>query len=112
MTWSYCVWRIAASQDQVSPEFRNGVIREYMLFVLALGWQPSEIYLGPGAEAVEGLDVWRDLFLSQLKTRFGGGNSTERQVLRDALESLDRGKRHVYEGYDWLEEELFGVESI
>jgi hypothetical protein len=112
MTWSYCVWRIAASQDQVSPEFRNGVIREYMLFVLALGWQPSEIYLGPGVDAVEGLDVWRDLFLTELQARFMGGNSAERTALKDALESLDQGKRHVYEGSDWIEEKLFGGQSI
>ena len=112
LTWSLCVWRIATSQDQVGPQFRSQVIREYMLFVLALGWQPSEIYLGPGAEAVEGLEAWRDLFLSELKARFVGGNSAERTVLRDALESLDQGKRHVYEGCDWLEEELFGGHSI
>jgi hypothetical protein len=110
VTWSLCVWRIAASQDQVGPQFRSEVIREYMLFVLALGWQPSEIYLGPGAEDVEGLDVWRDLFLSELQARFVVGNSADRAVLRDAFESLDRGKRHVYEGYDWLEEKLFGGE--
>ena len=54
-----------------------------------------------------GLDVWRDLFLSELREHFSG-NSLKRSALKDAMESLDQGKRFVSEGYDWLEEKLFG----
>jgi hypothetical protein len=107
LTWSFCVWNIASSEDQVSPEFRKYTIKQYLLFVLALGWGPSEIYLGSSRGHVAGLDTWRDLFLGQLRDRFRG-DASKRTVLREAMEDLDQGKRYVSDGYDWLENELFG----
>jgi len=108
LTWSLCVWNIAGSQGHVGPEFRKHVIEQYLLFVLALGWQPSEIYVGPVGDKVEGLHVWRDLFLSELQARFASGDSLERESLKDAIASLDQGKRHVFEGHTWLKEKLLG----
>jgi hypothetical protein len=108
MTWSFCVWHIADSQHQVAPEFRNSIIQDYLVFMLKLGWQPSEIFLGPVEGNAEGLDVWRDLFLSELQARFMGGGSTKQNALKNAFESLDQGKSYVYEGRTWLEKELFG----
>src|SRR5258708_25557875 len=32
--WSYCVWSIADSENQVSPSFRDSIIREYLKFIL------------------------------------------------------------------------------
>ena len=78
----------------------------WLVFILEPGWQPSEIYSGP-ADEVEGLDAWRDVFMKELKEDFSGF-SRLRQALKDSVESLDQGKSYVYEGYDWLYEELFG----
>jgi hypothetical protein len=108
-TWSFCVWSIADSEQQVASEFRRYAIKQYLVFILQLGWEPSEVYFGPAAGNVEELDIWRDLFLSQLQNRFVGANQIQRAALQDAFESLDRGKRYVYEGYTWLEEKLSGI---
>jgi len=89
-TWSFCIWRIADSQNRVSPKFRNHVIENYLLFVLALHGQPSEISSGPVSDEVEGLCVWRDLFLHQLKARFGSSASLKDKALKEAVDSLDR----------------------
>lgn len=106
-SWSFCVWRIADSQGRVSPDFRNDVIREYLLFVLALKGEPSEIYVGPARKDAEGLVAWRDLFLSELRQRIAG-DPRKGEAIREAFESLDQGKMFVSEGYDWLEGQLFG----
>jgi hypothetical protein len=106
LTWSLCISSIADSGDQVSPEFRHDAIRQYLLFVLALGWQPNEVSPGLGNDDCD-FDEWRDLFLRDLKARFRSPNDVEREALKNAFESLDRGKYFVLEGYDWLENELF-----
>jgi hypothetical protein len=105
--WSLAVWSIADSQCQVGLQFRNHVIERYLLFILELGWGPSEIYFGP-ENNVEGLDIWRDLFLSELQALFTPDDS-RRTALDESLESLDQGKRYVFNGYDWLKEKLFGA---
>jgi hypothetical protein len=107
-TWSLCVWSIADSDDEVSPEFRNHIVEQYLVFMLKLGWQSSEIYFGSAGNNVQGLDIWRDLFLRELQNRFMPTNSPERRVLKEAAELLDKGKGYVIEGYGWLEEQLFG----
>jgi hypothetical protein len=108
--WSFCVWGIADSQGRVSPEFRNNVIREYLLFILALKGEPSEIYAGPVGIDTKDLVAWRDLFLSELRRRIAG-NSRRRDAIAEAFGSLDQGKMYVSEGYDWLEGQLFGDRS-
>jgi len=105
--WSFCIWNMSESEGEVSPDFRKSIIKQYLLFILALGWGPSEV--GPGVRNdTKGLDIWRDLFVNELQRRFLG-NSRGKQVLKDAMASLDRGKLFVSEGYDWLEEQLFGT---
>jgi len=106
--WSFCIWRIADSEDRVSLPFRNDVTEEYLKFVLALHGQPSEVYAGSVSSTVEGLRAWRDLFLHELKSRFGSSRTGEKTALREAFDSLDQGKRYISEGSAWLEEELFG----
>jgi len=106
MTWSFCVWSIADSDGQVSPSFRDSIIQEYLKFVLELGWAPSEVYHGPGANGVQGLEVWRDLFAEELRQRFAGDSGKRLDALKSAMESLDRGKMYVFDGYDWLEQKL------
>lgn len=103
--WSYCVWWIADSQDQVSQSFRDHVIKQYLLFMLALGWEPSEVYFGHVGS--EGLQAWRDLFMSELRHRFAVDRRERIDALRSAIGSLDQGKRYVSEGYSWLKETLF-----
>jgi len=108
-TWSFCVWNISGSKGQVSPDFRKYAIKQYLLFILELGWGPSEV--GAGIEnSTVGLDAWRDLFLRELQHRFAGDPSGK-EVLKEALESLDEGKRYVSDGLDWLKEKLFGSSS-
>jgi hypothetical protein len=109
--WSSCILCIADSQNQVSKEYRNYVIEQYLLFVLALGWEPGEIYRGSARKDVKGLDAWRDFFLSELRKRFASGNPREKQAIRDAFGSLDRGKYFVSEGHKWLDEALFAGRS-
>ncbi len=104
--WSFCVWSIADSQCQVAPEFRSEIIRDYLAFILELGWQPSEIYFGSTGN-VEGLDAWRDLFLVELQKRFTHGGPATMAALKEAAESLDKGKGY-YNGYAWLEKQIFG----
>ena len=109
-SWSFCVWCIANSQGLVSPEFRNNAIREYLLFILELKGEQSEIYAGPVGIDTEDLVAWRDLFLSELRLRIAG-NPRREDAIREAFESLDQGKMYVSEGYDWLEGQLFGDRS-
>ena len=104
-TWSFCVCSIADSGHQVSPEFRNRIIKHYLAFILKLGWQPSEICFSTDANNVEGLDVWRDLFLDELIFRFRLGD-IEREALKKAISTMDKGKRYVFEGHPWLKEQL------
>jgi len=82
-----------------------------LVFILKLGWQPNEVcfHLAQGAD---GLQVWRDLFLKELKERFAGDRPERIDALNSAMESLDQGKRYVFEGYGWLQKELFGSTSI
>ncbi|MGA8153316.1 MAG: hypothetical protein WB952_20360 [Terriglobales bacterium] len=107
LSWSFCVWSIADSPQQVTPEFRTRIIEQYLVFMLKLGWQASEIYFGPVGN-VEGLHVWRDLFLRELKARFWLSDPLRTAALRNAMNSLDHGKGYVIQGYTWLEKELFG----
>src|SRR6185437_4937372 len=68
-SWSFCVWRIAGEEDQVSARFRRDFIREYLVFVLALKEEPNEIYHGPAHMNIEALVPWRDMFLVELRER-------------------------------------------
>jgi hypothetical protein len=111
LIWSFCVWNIADSKAQVSPGFRDGLIREYLKFILELGWEPSEVYHGPSGNGVQGLETWRDLFAEELRQRFVGDSGKRLDTLRQAMQSLDRGKMYVFNGYDWLEQKLFGSQK-
>jgi hypothetical protein len=90
----------------VSVDFRNSIIVEYLAFMLALGWEPNEIIRGASVRAKE-LHAWSDLFVNELKRRFLG-DSLRKRSLREAFDTLDRGKRFVFEGRSWLEKEMFG----
>jgi len=103
--WSFCLWVIADSVGRVSPDFRRDIIKQYLLFILELGWQPSEISFRL-AHVADGLQTWRDLFLGELRARFRGDRVERVNALRGAMGSLDQGKRHVSEGYSWLEASL------
>jgi len=102
--WSSCVWSIADPTTEVSERFRKAAIEDYLVFVLELGWSPSEIYYHH-VDRIEGLEVWRDLFVKELKDQFRGFPRSQ-EMLRDAVQSLDQGKRYVFDGYDWLHREL------
>jgi hypothetical protein len=108
-TWSWCVWSIADSQQLVSAEFRNHIIEQYLMFVLALHGQPSEIYHCSVTGDVQGIQAWRDLFLGELRSRFGPSDPLQKGMLEDAFKHLDKGKSFVSQGSDWLEQELFGT---
>jgi hypothetical protein len=108
--WSFCIWHIADSQGRVSPEFRNDVIRQYLLFILELHGEPSEIYAGPIRIDTKDLVEWRDLFLSELRKRVAG-SPRKVEAIRETFLSLDRGKMYVFNGYAWLEGQLFGDRS-
>jgi hypothetical protein len=100
MIWSFCAWSIADSDGQVSSTFRDSIIQEYLKFILELGWAPSEVYHGPGANGVQGLEVWRDLFAAELRQRFAGDSGTRLGALKSAMKSLDKGKMYISDGYD------------
>jgi len=106
-SWSFCVWNIADSQGQVSPQFRKDVIRQSLLFILGLHCEPTEIYHCPSGIGTDDLVPWRDLFLSELRKRIIG-NPRRLEAIREAFDSLDQGKMFVFHGREWLEEKLFG----
>jgi hypothetical protein len=108
--WSFCIWHIADSQGRVSPEFRKNVIREYLLFILGLHTEPTEIYNRPVGIDTKALVLWRDLFLSELRQRITG-SPRHVEAIREVFVSLDQMKMFVFHGYDWLEQELFGDRS-
>lgn len=109
-SWSSCTSSVADSEKQVSSEFRNEIIKQYLLFVLALKSEPAEIYIGP-TPTVDGLDPWCDLFLKELRSEFVSCNCRKREAIRDAFESLDQGKYFVSREYEWLGQKLFGNPS-
>jgi len=51
---------------------------------------------------------WRDLYLGALTSRIVSASAVERDAIRHTFESLDMSKHYVYEGYEWLEDALFG----
>jgi hypothetical protein len=51
----------------VSDEFRDAAIEDYVVFILQLGWAPSEIYYAR-VDEIKGLEVWRDMFSKELNT--------------------------------------------
>lgn len=105
-TWSMCIWNMARSEKQVSPQFRNAVIVQYFVFLLELKYQLSEIFSGPAPKDVEGLDAWIDLFLKELQDRIVWSDTAKKVAFKEAFGSLDKGKNYVFEGSDWLEKEL------
>jgi hypothetical protein len=106
-TWSMCVWNIARSEGQVSPEFRKAIIEQYFVFLLELKYQLSEICFSPPTSDVEGLDDWVNLFLKEVQERVNWSNTAKKAIFQEAFESLDQGKGYVFNGSDWLEKELF-----
>ena len=48
-----------------------------------------------------------DLLAGGKMKHFFAGFADRESVFRDAVQSLDQGKRYVMEGYDWLKAELF-----
>jgi hypothetical protein len=110
-SWSFCIWNIAESEGWVSPAFRKDAIGQYLVFILELHGEPSEIYAGPVEIATKDLVSWRDLFLSELQQRMAG-NARRGDAIREAFDSLDRGKMYVFHGYEWLGGELFGDRTI
>jgi hypothetical protein len=105
-SWSVCVWSIADSSGQVSTQFRRSIIRRYLMFMLQLRWGLSEIYPGPIPDDLNGLDTWRDFLLMKLKSMFHQSDHVRWSALMEAIESLDKGKGYVIDGYDWLTESL------
>jgi hypothetical protein len=104
MIWSFCAWGIADAKGKVSEAFRIGMIQEYLDLVLALHCQPSAIpVLG---SSVTGLESWRDLFLEEIRNRFAGSSGDVRESLARAFRDLDRAKKHVLDGSEWLKEQL------
>jgi hypothetical protein len=90
--------------------FRNDIIRQYLVFILELHEEPSEIYAGPPGIDAKDLASWRDVFLSELQQRMAR-NTREEGVIREAFDSLDQGKMYVFHGQEWLEGQLFGDPS-
>lgn len=105
-SWSVCVWSIADSTKEVSSEFRLSIIRQYLVFMLQLGWGITEVCLGPTPSNVEDLSVWRDLFLAKLKSMLHPSDLVRWHALQEAVESLDQGKGYVFHGYEWLQNSL------
>jgi hypothetical protein len=107
--WSFCLCRIADPTTGVSDRFRKNAIEDYVVFILQLGWAPSEIY-HHHVDRIEGLEEWRDLFVKELKTHFRGFPRSQ-NVLSKAVQSLDQGKPYVLYGYDWLCAELLKAQD-
>ncbi len=105
-SWSVCVWSIADSAQEVSSDFRLSIIRQYLVFMLQLGWGISEVYLGPVPSNVEHLSAWRDLLLAKLKSMLHPSDHARWCALQEAVESLDQGKGYVSGGYEWLQNSL------
>jgi len=105
-SWSVCVWSIADSAQEVSSDFRLSIIRQYLVFMLQLGWGISEVYLGPIPSNVVDLSAWRDFFLAKLKSMLHPSDHARWYALQEAVESLDKGKGYVSDGYEWLQDSL------
>jgi hypothetical protein len=78
-SWCSCVRSIADPTTEVSENFPNAAIENYVVFILQLGWAPSEIYYGH-VDEIERIEVWRDMFSKELRHWFRG--------YADALEML------------------------
>jgi hypothetical protein len=103
--WCFFVWSIAEPMTTgVSDRFRDATIQSYVVFILQLGWAPSEIYHGH-VDEIKGLALWRDMFTEELKGWFRG-DADRRVVLVSVVQSLDKGKGYVTDGYDWLCDQL------
>jgi hypothetical protein len=105
-SWSVCVWSIADSAQEVASDFRLSIIRQYLVFMLQLGWGSGEVYQGPMPSNVEDLTSWRDLFLARLKSMIHQSDHVRWDALQEAVQSLDQGKSYVYDGYEWLQNSL------
>lgn len=104
MSWSFCIWDITRSHDNVSESFRNCIIENYLNFVLQVGFGPSEI-LGPQASQIS-LNDWRNIYVNQIKERFRGERANVTDILKNVIGGLDSGKQYVQQGRGWLLTEM------
>jgi len=81
----HSVCGVLQTRSTGSAKFRDSIIEQYLVFILKLGWQPREICMGPVAANAQELNLWRDLFLKELRTRFMAGDSTQQTRLRKPL---------------------------
>ena len=106
LTWSSCTAEIVRSNGKVSPQFRDAIVRRYLEFVLALGWQPSEIFHAPINDPIEGLLDWRDRYVEQLAQSLRSVARYDAEALRHILGSLDQGKVFIRDGLPWLRDRM------
>lgn len=109
MSWSYCIHNIARSQTNVSDEFKRDRIRDFLCFVLKLGYGPSEILHAGQQVAPRALNEWRDVWMNELKARFVGIEPVARASLRGAVTALDLGKQYVFSGEAWLKSQVASI---
>lgn len=102
-SWSLCVWEI---RNYTPSESRDKIIKNYLCFVLKLGFGPNEIFNEHLTRVVEGIDAWKNLFVKPLKEAFAQASQSERSILKNVLDKLDVGRGYVTAGKQWLEQEL------
>jgi hypothetical protein len=95
MVWSFCVLELArADEGNVSAWFRRSWVRRYFDFLLQLRHAPHEAFDATGDQVV-GLDEWDNVFVGAFRGFLHSSNEELRGRIREAIDSLDRGKGWV-----------------
>jgi hypothetical protein len=94
-SWALCVWFMTTHVGRVPDRFVLLAILEYMNETLQFGFEH-----GRTAERTAYAEVAAEEFERHMH------NARLSQLTRDAFERLDLGKRYVYEGRDWLRDQL------
>ncbi len=103
--WSFCIWEITRNKGNVSEQFRNSIIKQYLSFILQVGFEQSKV-LSPIGTNID-LDEWRDLYANQLRKQLAFNSQDEAKiVLNKVVDNLDIAEQYVQQGRDWLKEQI------
>ena len=101
--WSICVAWAAKSKGKISKKLKLEFLKQYLDYCLEL----KKYYEDEkeSEERKENSKCWVDLFIVELKDKFIG-DDVLKDILFDAMNELDYGKRHVCNNQKWMRKEL------
>lgn len=103
-SWATCVWYIADRKESTSENFRVELVRNYLDFLLQIGFSPWDVLGRNPNLSGKVLENYRDFFVNKLTFYTFAGERLK--IINKAIDTLDSGKGWVTNGRQWLEDKL------